>query len=46
MLDEFRVGRMDMKVMDGTRRYTYVLKDLLTAGSHQPTVARVALPAQ
>jgi Replication-relaxation len=46
MLEEFRVRRVDMRVMDGTRRHTYLLKDLLTAGSHQPAVARPALPAK
>jgi len=45
LLDEFRVSRLDMKVLDVTRRNTHALKSVLTADSHQPQVARPALPA-
>jgi len=45
LFDEFRSWRLDMKVLDATRRSTYALKSVLAADSHQLQVARPALPA-
>lgn len=45
LLDEFRVSRLDMKVLDVTRTNSYALKSVLVADMHQPQVARTALPA-
>jgi len=45
LLDEFRVSRLDMKVLDVTRRNTQALKSVLDVDSHQPRVALLVLPA-
>lgn len=45
LVDEFRARRLDMKVLDATRRKARSLKSLLTAGSHPSRVAGASLPA-
>jgi hypothetical protein len=45
LLNDFRARRLDMKVLDGRRMGSHVLKDLLISPCHQPAVSAPALPA-
>ncbi len=45
LVDEFRVLRLDAKLLDATRRNAYSLRNLVAAASHETKVRQTALPA-